>query len=207
MIDFNGAPNRPRRRPQHGRSAMRRRNNIILDQVTSDATTYISIDTVMSSEDCTSYPVEFLNSLELSGVPSHKLQLKVGIPICVTWTPRDYRQQKYIICENFTFLTITVYEIHPGDRQTDDGGLKIHFGSVFFMDGLTFGIMADSDVNCKEVSEDQFQEQDSDITYPMPQGQFAEGVAKNNKKKKIQLDESVKDQAVHVIQSRQKPAD
>lgn len=37
--------------------------------------------------------------------------------------------------------------------------------------------------------------------------QFAEGVAKNNKKKKIQLDESVKDQAVHVIQSRQKPAD
>lgn len=37
--------------------------------------------------------------------------------------------------------------------------------------------------------------------------QFAEGVAKNNKKKKIQLDESVnQDQAVHVIQSQHGPA-
>lgn len=36
--------------------------------------------------------------------------------------------------------------------------------------------------------------------------QFAEGVAKNNKKKKIQLDESVKDKAVHVIQSQHGPA-
>ncbi|XP_060810039.1 ATP-dependent DNA helicase pif1-like [Amyelois transitella] len=36
---------------------------------------------VMSSDDTTSYPVEFLNSLELSGVPSHKLELKVGVPV------------------------------------------------------------------------------------------------------------------------------
>ncbi|GFX12708.1 ATP-dependent DNA helicase [Trichonephila clavipes] len=32
-------------------------------------------------DDTTSYPVEFLNSLELSGVPSHKLELKVGVPV------------------------------------------------------------------------------------------------------------------------------
>ncbi|GFV11834.1 ATP-dependent DNA helicase [Trichonephila clavipes] len=31
------------------------------------------------SYDTTSYPVEFLNSLDLSGVPSHKLELKVGV--------------------------------------------------------------------------------------------------------------------------------
>ncbi|GFX94399.1 ATP-dependent DNA helicase [Trichonephila clavipes] len=29
----------------------------------------------------TSYPVEFLNSLELSCVPSHKLQLKLNVPV------------------------------------------------------------------------------------------------------------------------------
>ncbi|GFW96525.1 ATP-dependent DNA helicase [Trichonephila clavipes] len=35
----------------------------------------------MSSHDTTSYTVAFLNSLELSGVPSHKLELKVGVPV------------------------------------------------------------------------------------------------------------------------------
>lgn len=56
-------------------------NKKILDEIISDTSTYYSIDTVMSSEDCTSYPVEFLNSLDLTGVPSHKLELKVGIPV------------------------------------------------------------------------------------------------------------------------------
>ncbi|CAG9791745.1 unnamed protein product [Diatraea saccharalis] len=37
---------------------------------------YTSIDTVMASDDSTAYPVEFLNSLELTGVPPHKLELK-----------------------------------------------------------------------------------------------------------------------------------
>ncbi|GFX01271.1 ATP-dependent DNA helicase [Trichonephila clavipes] len=35
----------------------------------------------MSSDDTTSYPVEFLNGLDLSGVPLHKLELKVGVPV------------------------------------------------------------------------------------------------------------------------------
>ncbi|GFW32114.1 ATP-dependent DNA helicase [Trichonephila clavipes] len=35
----------------------------------------------MSSDDTTSYTVEFLNSLDLSGGPSHKLELKVGVPV------------------------------------------------------------------------------------------------------------------------------
>ncbi|GBP36689.1 ATP-dependent DNA helicase PIF6 [Eumeta japonica] len=36
---------------------------------------------VMTSDNTTSYPVEFLNSLELSGVPSHKLELKASVPV------------------------------------------------------------------------------------------------------------------------------
>jgi ATP-dependent DNA helicase PIF1 len=52
-----------------------------LEKISTETTVYNSIDTVMTSDDSTSYPVEFLNSLELSGVPSHKLELKVGVPV------------------------------------------------------------------------------------------------------------------------------
>ena len=34
----------------------------------------------MASDDPTAYTVEFLNLLEQSGVPSNKLELKVGVP-------------------------------------------------------------------------------------------------------------------------------
>lgn len=56
-------------------------NHQILCQVASDSTVYKSFDTVMNEEECTTYPPEFLNSIELSGVPPHKLELKVGVPI------------------------------------------------------------------------------------------------------------------------------
>ncbi|XP_049764604.1 lipase member M-like [Schistocerca cancellata] len=40
-------------------------------------TTYTSVHhTVMTKDDVIAYPVDFLSSLELSGVPSHKLELK-----------------------------------------------------------------------------------------------------------------------------------
>lgn len=56
-------------------------NKKILKGVIGETKVYTSIDTVMASDDSTTYPVEFLNSLELSGVPSHRLELKVGIPV------------------------------------------------------------------------------------------------------------------------------
>lgn len=37
-----------------------------------------SVDTVMNQDDIVNYPTEFLNSLELPGLPPHNLQLKVG---------------------------------------------------------------------------------------------------------------------------------
>ncbi|CAK1595296.1 unnamed protein product [Parnassius mnemosyne] len=56
-------------------------NSDILSEVAGEITEYLSVDTVIDTEQSTSYPVEFLNSLELSGVPSHKLQLKCGVPV------------------------------------------------------------------------------------------------------------------------------
>lgn len=56
-------------------------NHHILSNVSADSSIYKSVDSVMNEERCTTYPIEFLNSIELSGVPSHKLELKIGVPI------------------------------------------------------------------------------------------------------------------------------
>ncbi|GFU88170.1 hypothetical protein TNCV_845631 [Trichonephila clavipes] len=64
------------------------------------------MDTIMNTELSTSYSVEFLNSLELLGVPSHKLQLKLNVPVmlmrnCVTMTGLIYRD---VILEQHVLL-------------------------------------------------------------------------------------------------------
>ncbi|XP_018572499.1 uncharacterized protein LOC108911909 [Anoplophora glabripennis] len=56
-------------------------NTDILKEVQGEMKKYLLMDTIMDTELSTSYPVEFLNSLELSGVPSHKLQLKLNVPV------------------------------------------------------------------------------------------------------------------------------
>ncbi|XP_055922687.1 uncharacterized protein LOC129953463, partial [Eupeodes corollae] len=56
-------------------------NTDILNEFQGEKKEYLSMDTIMDTELSTSYPVEFLNSLEPSGVPSHKLQLKLNVPV------------------------------------------------------------------------------------------------------------------------------
>lgn len=50
-------------------------------QLPGTSMTYLSFDTTMDENQALYFPTEFLNSLEVPGVPSHKLQLKVGAPI------------------------------------------------------------------------------------------------------------------------------
>ena len=56
-------------------------NTQLLQQVPGDVTLYKSVDSAPDISGVVQYPVEFLNSLELSGVPPHMLQLKIGAPI------------------------------------------------------------------------------------------------------------------------------
>ncbi|GFW58558.1 ATP-dependent DNA helicase [Trichonephila clavipes] len=69
-------------------------NTDILKEVQGEMKEYLSMEL------STSYPVEFLNSLELSGVPSHKLQLKLNVPVMLMRNPNA------LLC-NGTRLRIT----------------------------------------------------------------------------------------------------
>lgn len=57
-------------------------NTIIMDQFPGDAVEYLSADVIEEQANPEhQYPIEFLNSLTIGGLPPHKLSLKVGSPI------------------------------------------------------------------------------------------------------------------------------
>ena len=56
-------------------------NNVVQSSIQSEEITYKSIDTVVEADEVVHYPTEFLNSLDLPGMPPHILKLKIGVPI------------------------------------------------------------------------------------------------------------------------------
>ncbi|XP_024947845.1 ATP-dependent DNA helicase PIF6-like [Cephus cinctus] len=53
-------------------------NFIIQSIIATNLHSFKSIDCVTKEDEATNYPIEFLNSLDLPGLPPHNLQLKVG---------------------------------------------------------------------------------------------------------------------------------
>ena len=58
-------------------------NTWLMNEFPGEEKEYRSVDSAMSDNEAVQYPVEFLNSLELTGMPTHILKLKVGSPIMV----------------------------------------------------------------------------------------------------------------------------
>ncbi|XP_016854588.2 uncharacterized protein LOC107983828 [Anolis carolinensis] len=56
-------------------------NHTILSTIPNEILVYKSIDTVVEADEAIHYPTEFLNSLDLPGLPPHILKLKLGVPI------------------------------------------------------------------------------------------------------------------------------
>jgi ATP-dependent DNA helicase PIF1 len=56
-------------------------NMQVLNLIPGNAMKYYSVDKMLEEDQAVEYPVEFLNSLELSGLPLHELTLKVGTPV------------------------------------------------------------------------------------------------------------------------------
>lgn len=53
-------------------------NFVIQNEIVGQLHSFKSIDCVTNPDEATSYPTEFLNSLDLPGLPPHNLRLKVG---------------------------------------------------------------------------------------------------------------------------------
>lgn len=56
-------------------------NRSIVDIMQGEEIEYVSADEVVDEDNGVKYPTEFLNSIEVSGLPANKIKLKVGCPI------------------------------------------------------------------------------------------------------------------------------
>ena len=58
-------------------------NATLVAQLPGESVEYRSLDSVLDESQAVHFPIEFLNSLEVSGFPSHMLSLKLSAPIII----------------------------------------------------------------------------------------------------------------------------
>jgi ATP-dependent DNA helicase PIF1 len=56
-------------------------NAMVLNYLPSAQVDFFNADSIEDMEVANTYPSEFLNTLEISGMPSHKLPFKIGAPV------------------------------------------------------------------------------------------------------------------------------
>lgn len=93
-------------------------NSVLLSKIPCNSKTYFSIDNMIDTDQSVKYPIEFLNSIEHSGLPPHKLELKVGALIMIL---RNLEPPK--LC-NGTRLIITKLNINIIEARIVKGKFK-----------------------------------------------------------------------------------
>lgn len=68
-------------------------NDMLSKSFEGEEMLYSSIDTVVNPDEAVHYPVQFLNTQNLSGFPYHKLLLRVGTPVMLL---RNIKPLNYI---------------------------------------------------------------------------------------------------------------
>ncbi|CAG8666322.1 15668_t:CDS:2, partial [Dentiscutata heterogama] len=93
-------------------------NNLILSDFSDEEKTYCSTDSVGDAESINNnlYPPEFLNTLSPNSIPSHKLNLKKGVPIILL---RNLNAKKGLY--NGTHLIIRDFQQHVLDTKVVTG--------------------------------------------------------------------------------------
>ncbi|GFO17469.1 hypothetical protein PoB_004397400 [Plakobranchus ocellatus] len=56
-------------------------NKQMIEMMPGNSTTFMSIDSTLVEEETVHYPIEFLNSVDVAGLPSHRLTIKIGMPV------------------------------------------------------------------------------------------------------------------------------
>ena len=56
-------------------------NTVLVAELPGEPVEYRSLDSVLDESQAVHFPIEFLNSLEVSGFPLHLLSLKLDVPI------------------------------------------------------------------------------------------------------------------------------
>ena len=80
-------------------------NDTVLETMDGELLTFLSADSIAPGDDCaTHYPVEFLNTLQPSGMPAHQLNVKIGCVMMLlrNLSPRDG------LCNGTRFLLTAV---------------------------------------------------------------------------------------------------
>lgn len=83
-------------------------NQQLLNEIPSEEKTFYSVDSILDDEQAVQYPTEFLNSLQLSGMPTHKLNVKVGCPIMLLWNldaPRSLAMEQDSVSNAYNLMS------------------------------------------------------------------------------------------------------
>jgi hypothetical protein len=91
-------------------------NEYITSKIPGQCEVYYSADSIIEESSATNYPTEFLNGLLPTGMPPHKLILKVGVPIILL---RNFSQKKGLC--NGTRLLITKLLRHSIEAEIATG--------------------------------------------------------------------------------------